>query len=317
MHLKKSIVFWLALGAGPASSYVGSIARADVVLQISRVDHHAILPERVWAQRVWLGRLYPGARVLRVTVTAPRPEAQTDASVARVADEVRAGLRALDLRGDRVRLLILNGHGAGGDHFGGLEELGEFYAAGPGPKFREVFGSLRGRFARDARVVLLGCDTFAGERSRVIARAEALMRYFDIPEGSIFGFTTKAGGPPRWRAGRPTLTEAARAIGAALIPVLPLAVHSAPQGVVQAYAMLTSVLFGEIFVLKLRRHRRDYRTALRDGEINRGHRLELRGGRVVRATELVYGSHTREIYGCADRLERNHSARDARGDSHR
>jgi hypothetical protein len=130
----------------------------------------------------------PDHRIENVVVQGPTG-ARTEDDVRR---ELLEGIKRIPLApGDAITHLVIETHGDTVDENGKtmsvLAEIGRFGAEGVTPEFEEIFSPLKGRLEPNANVVLNSCSTMCGPRDDAARRSQALLRYFGVTNGSLYG----------------------------------------------------------------------------------------------------------------------------------
>jgi hypothetical protein len=190
-------------GAAPprASDDAGIAAPSkEVVLILSMEDPLTLLPSMAsWGLARRYRQAYPDRRMVSIT--------------AYDRESAKEGISSALREGESIRHLVVLSHG-GNDIFeadnepdvpkgaisgagalvsaSDLQDIGSFYAALRSPRtrfvgheFDELFAPIRGRLSQDARVVLWACSVFGGSARHAARRAQAVLEYFGLSDGSV------------------------------------------------------------------------------------------------------------------------------------
>ncbi len=154
----------------------------DAILRISFIDNEAFVSNHIARQNEYLKQYYANRKLIQVSIP---DDGHIDADVVRSKILEQLGLA------DRIRLLIIDTHGStktvGVEKLTSLSYIGQIFESAVDDQVQDIFNPIRGQVSSDVRIVLNSCNVFCGSKESAEARAESLLRYFNAPDGSIYG----------------------------------------------------------------------------------------------------------------------------------
>lgn len=68
--------------------------------------------------------------------------------------------------------------------------LGRIHETGVDPTFSDTFAPIKDKATDDLKVILNSCSTFCGGSESAAKRGASLLKYFNAPNGAIYGADT-------------------------------------------------------------------------------------------------------------------------------
>lgn len=171
-------------------SLIASDKHNPVVLVISVLDDRSFTQEDVDDIRSYVKELLPNHKFLNASVNTN--EKQT--SYLKFVSDLETYIRQSLLPNDYITHLMILDHGAtkviNSRESTIFSVLGHFNDREVSPLLSKVLSPLKGRLSDDAIIFMESCQSFCGEIQSVKARAEILMRYLEVKNGTVFGAYT-------------------------------------------------------------------------------------------------------------------------------
>lgn len=185
------VLVLLALSSGALARDTSSNnSKQKVILIVGVLDYNAFHDSDVDSLERYLSDLIPDHKIIKIiekTMIAPIPRIHI-----KVTDNLAEQIKNLISSSDyEITHLILLDHGNtdlnGKASITNFKFLGGLSEVGVTPIFKKIFEPLSGKFSKDAFVMLESCSTACGPVATSEKRMKAMMDFFKISNGSVFG----------------------------------------------------------------------------------------------------------------------------------
>jgi hypothetical protein len=183
----------LALSSG---AHARDTSKEKAVVIVSVLDGEAFTPADTESLKRYIATILPNHKVINISETTWREYIgpAMDREVTRVRASIKLQIETQVLPKYEITHLILMDHGHTGHNVnkaGQLESsfkfMGSVSSEDADEYFKELFQPMVGKFSKDAFVMLESCETVCDSLDGSQQRMKALMNYFKIPNGTIFG----------------------------------------------------------------------------------------------------------------------------------